>query len=138
MSRQLFKIKKNFASEKKSISEVEPMLDEIKNKIHIPDEFFYNVLVAVTEAVNNAIIHGNRLNPGKKVKCIAEAYNSSLTFTVIDEGDGFAPEKIADPRTPENLLKDNGRGIFLIRSLSTDVSIKSSSKGTKISMVFNF
>jgi serine/threonine-protein kinase RsbW len=99
---------------------------------------YYNVLIAVTEAVNNAIIHGNKLNPQKKVTITLIVSQNDITVEVLDQGDGFDPENVADPREAENLLKENGRGVFLIKQLTTTSEISSGIGGTKVKMTFDY
>lgn len=127
-----------FRSEKSSMSKVEPLLCDLRSKVKIPDDRFYNLLIAVTEAFNNAIVHGNKLNPEKLVEVELICNKNSLHINIKDEGEGFDPDKVADPREPENLLKENGRGVFLIRSLIDEVQINTSKNGTKVEMIFNY
>jgi serine/threonine-protein kinase RsbW len=125
-------------SEKKSIGYVEPLIHLISEVIDLPMERYYNILIAVTEAVNNAIIHGNKLDPKKKVTISLIVAQNQIDVIVMDQGAGFDPSKVADPRQTENLLKENGRGVFLIKELSNDCDICSSIGGTKVKMLFNF
>jgi serine/threonine-protein kinase RsbW len=89
--------------------------------------------VAVRESVINAIKHGNRENLHKLVTVeftfTPVAAPEELVVRVLDEGEGFEPEEIADPLAPENLLKASGRGIFFMRSFMDDVTIKRASEG---------
>jgi len=125
-----------FRSERSSMSEIEPILCEIKQRLEIADDRFYNLLIAVTEAFNNAIVHGNKLNPEKLVEVKIITNPKSINIIIRDEGEGFDPDSIADPREPENLLKESGRGVFLIRSLLDEVHYYPSKKGTIIDMRF--
>jgi len=122
------------ASEQNSIQQVEQYIYELRDKISISDEKFYNILIAVTEAVNNAIIHGNKYSPDKIVDFSLRATDQEVTLIVIDQGDGFDPEQVSDPRTPENLFKEHGRGVFLIRQLAD--SVEYSDGGRCISLGF--
>jgi serine/threonine-protein kinase RsbW len=89
--------------------------------------------VAVRESVINAIKHGNREHPAKVVTVeftfAPESGPHELVVRVLDQGEGFDPEEIADPLAPENLLKASGRGIFFMRSFMDDVTIKRGSQG---------
>lgn len=125
-----------FKSEKSAMCMVEPLLCDVKSFIKIPEDRFYNLLIAVTEAFNNALVHGNKLNPEKDVTITIKATEKNIYVTVIDQGSGFDPEKLADPRAPENLLKENGRGVFIIKSLINEVQIESLPMGTTITMRF--
>lgn len=88
--------------------------------------------MAVREAVANAIKHGNKLDPSKKVYVSLDEDGDRLTIVVGDEGEGFEPEKVADPLTPENTMKTSGRGIFYIRSFMDDLSFKRGESGGTI------
>ncbi len=136
MNNNGFIIEKSFISDRKSIKLVEPFIANIKNDYNIADEKYYNILIAVTEAVNNAIIHGNKCCCSKFVNLQLEIENSFLIISVQDQGSGFDPEKVADPREPENLFKTGGRGVFLIKELSDDIEVSSNSCGGKIVMKF--
>jgi serine/threonine-protein kinase RsbW len=86
------------------------------------------------EAVNNAILHGNRSNPRKNVEVELSFDNNSLKIKVTDEGPGFRPDKVPDPTTPENIEELNGRGIYLMSHLA-DI-IEYSKKGNSVTMTF--
>ncbi len=125
-----------FRSEKTSMSQIEPLMNDLRRKVAISDERFYVLLIAVTEAFNNAIVHGNKLNKEKIVEVKVISTSALITISIKDEGCGFNLEDIADPRAPENLLKENGRGVFLIRSLIDFVEYETCPKGTTIHMNF--
>jgi serine/threonine-protein kinase RsbW len=98
---------------------------------------FFNMLIAITEAVNNAIVHGNKCDKNKSVFFSIQSTLDKVTVTVKDQGNGFNPYAVPDPREDENLLKESGRGIFLIKALSSDYSYKINSNGTEVRLVFN-
>lgn len=128
--------KAEFNSDKKILSEIESIFDKIKLKIPIGNDKLHNIIVATTEAVINAIQHGNKFDQSKKVKLRVSASSENIQVIVQDKGTGFDPSTIEDPRSPENLLKERGRGIFLIRQLSDSVNITTSTKGTIVEMNF--
>ena len=132
--KKVFEKRKRLKSSTKSVQEIEPMLRELRNYVDIPDDVFYNILISATEAVNNAIIHGNRYDEKKKVIIRVVLKDHKMIIEVRDEGSGFEPEKLKDPRDPENLLKANGRGVFLIKTLMDDVEYLIDEKGTKLKM----
>ena len=136
MDNHIIKISEIYNSEKKAIHNIEPLINSVKEKVGISLEKYYNILIAVTEAFNNAIIHGNKLDKNKKVQIDIEANKERLEVHILDEGEGFNAEELADPRDPENLLKDNGRGVLLIKELSDKCEFKNRSKGTEVFMVF--
>ena len=125
-------------SNQKEISRIEEFLQQVSMHIHIDDGMMYRLLVSCTEAVNNAIIHGNKSDPEKKViiRCIMG--KKTLTIYVKDEGKGFNPESLQDPREEKNLLKENGRGVFLIRSLMDGVRFKQLKSGLVVEMKVKF
>jgi len=124
----------SFSSVKENISLVGKYVDEICEYYNIGDENYGNILVAVTEAVSNAIYHGNRLNPEKHVSFHYESVNNSLCFVIQDEGKGYNPDTLPDPTDPENIESPNGRGVFLMRKLSDD--IKFENNGTRVALFF--
>lgn len=110
------------SSETKNINQIDKIISSIFERYNIPEELFGNVLIALTEAVNNAILHGNNCNSLKKVlisHCFVE--NKTLSFSVSDEGDGFDPNALPDPTDPINIEKIGGRGVFLMRQLSDNL-----------------
>ncbi|MFQ5628471.1 MAG: ATP-binding protein, partial [bacterium] len=83
----------------------------------------------------NAIIHGNKQDQKKKVYLNIFIDNNTLKVVVQDEGKGFNPESLPDPLDPDNLLKESGRGIFILKSLMDDVSFDFSPKGTILTLI---
>lgn len=108
----------DFSSKGENITIVERLIDELCEKNNIREEHYGNILIALTEAVNNAIYHGNKQDPEKKVKVQYQADEDTFYFRIEDEGPGFDFDNIPDPTSPENLEKPNGRGVFLMRHLS--------------------
>ncbi len=123
-------------SQKSSISEIEPLLKNLQESIGINEDIYHSILIAITEAVNNALIHGNKLDVSKKVVFQINLFPNEIEFIIEDEGNGFNPDLVPDPRHPENLLKDNGRGVFLIRNLAFKSQYESTEKGTKVKIYF--
>jgi serine/threonine-protein kinase RsbW len=102
-----------------NINEVEKLVDDVCDRFHVKEDFYGEILISMTEAVNNAIVHGNKLNKALKVKVTFEVVDDKvLRFTVEDEGPGFDYEHLPDPTAPENIEKPHGRGVFLMRQLS--------------------
>ena len=108
-------------SEPHSINIIERLIDGMKNEFDIHEDAYGNILVAVTEAVNNAIQHGNALDPNKKVSVSYEVDGDRISFTVSDEGKGFDYYNLPDPTAPENIEKTSGRGVFLMKHLADQV-----------------
>ncbi len=120
-------------SDTKNIRQVEKFFRSLnKNYFHLHKDKFFSLLLAVSEAVNNGIIHGNKNDHGKKVFITCSLKNKTLTTTVKDEGDGFQPKNIPNPTMEENIFKIGGRGVFLIKSYMNGVRFNK--KGNAITM----
>jgi serine/threonine-protein kinase RsbW len=91
-------------------------------------------MVAVTEAVNNAIRHGNKFDKDKNVYLSLVVNSNQLKFEIEDEGVGFDYTNLDDPTAPENLENPGGRGIFLIRHLADEVEF--SNDGRRVELTF--
>ena len=116
------------------IVKVEGFLERLNKELQLDETRFNKLLIATTEAVNNGILHGNKRDPQKKVTLTCEVSRSSLVVTVEDEGPGVIPEKIPDPLAEENLLRENGRGVFLMRSLMDSLDFERFPGGSKVIM----
>jgi serine/threonine-protein kinase RsbW len=115
-----------------NLPRVEKFTVGICKKAKLNEDQSDNMAIAITELVNNAIIHANKQNPEKKVTIRARYEKDRIVVCIIDEGEGFNPEQVANPTDPKNLWKQNGRGLFLVRNLIDEVEIHSSSSGTEI------
>ncbi|MBX7140076.1 MAG: ATP-binding protein [Chitinophagales bacterium] len=124
-----------FTSVPENVNKVEAFVEVLKTDLQLSEEMEANILVSLSEAVNNAIVHGNKNNPAKKVSIKMEKDGNLLSFVVADEGEGFDPGVIIDPTAPENLDKPSGRGIFLMRSLADKVEFIDG--GRKVNIAFN-
>ena len=113
---------------------VEKAIDEATNEIGISQDNYGKILISALEAVNNAIMHGNKSNPQKIVDIEISSKNNVLTITVKDEGVGFKPEEVPDPTLPENIEELDGRGIYLMSRLSD--KMKFNKKGNTVTMTF--
>lgn len=122
------------ASKLDRIPEVESLIDKVSEELGLNEDHYGNILIAVTEAVNNAIIHGNKYSDSKKVRVEVKKADEGVIFTVTDEGSGFDYINLPDPTAPENLEKPDGRGIFLMKNLSDGVIFDSN--GSKVSITF--
>lgn len=117
------------------IHQVETLIEEYRNELQFKDDIFGNVMIAVTEAVNNAIQHGNKGNSSKKVHLYFELTQPyQLNVGVKDEGEGFDYENLADPTAPENIDKPGGRGIFLMEHLAEKIQFNH--QGREVVMTF--
>lgn len=122
-----------FASVPENINLVERLIEELKSEFGMSEEMEANVLVSLSEAVNNAIFHGNHMNQLKMVRIKILKEDNLLSFVVEDEGEGFNPDSVKDPTSEENLDKPTGRGIFLMKSLADKVEFFNGGQGVMIS-----
>jgi serine/threonine-protein kinase RsbW len=116
---------------------IESFIDNAKERFHLEDDIYGNIMIAVTEAVNNAIKHGNAGNSVKNVYLSLILNESLLKFTIQDEGKGFDYHNLPDPTAPENLEKPGGRGIFLMKHLSDEVEFKEGGSTVELSFYMN-
>ena len=119
---------------------VQLVSDHVGQLAGLDDDAIHWVGVAVRESVINAIKHGNRLDEAKQVSIVFSVVPSrhptELGVSVIDQGEGFEVQEVADPLAPENLLKSSGRGIFFMRSFMDDVQLlKVPEGGTEVRMM---
>ena len=121
-------------SNPRNIHRVETFLLKMNSALRISDERFGTLLVIVTEAVNNAMIHGNKRNPEKKVVVTCFVHTKDLVIKVKDEGKGFDPSVVPDPVHEDNLMRESGRGVFLMRQLAEDVHYNE--KGNEVTLKF--
>ena len=108
-------------SHPRNIKHVETFVKKVAKTYQIGTEVYGNILISITEAVNNAIIHGNKSDENKTVRIQLKRVKDSLAFRISDEGKGFDPKSVPDPTCPENILKCGGRGVFLMQELSDSV-----------------
>jgi serine/threonine-protein kinase RsbW len=117
-------IKLEIPSLTENIRIIESFIDNAKDKYNIDDDIYGNIMIAVTESVNNAIRHGNTLQNNKNVIISLILEQDIITFTVQDQGPGFDFQNLPDPTAPENIDKPGGRGIFLMKHLADEVKFK--------------
>lgn len=112
---------------------VESFIDNAKEKYHLNDDIYGNIMIAVTESVSNAIVHGNNSDNSKNVYLKLYLEESQIKFIIEDEGPGFDYNSLPDPTLPENLNNPGGRGIFLMKNLCDELSFKNEGKRTELS-----
>ena len=121
-------------SDPREVKKIETFLNRVNSLLRLDDGTMYRLLLCCTEAVNNAILHGNHSDPAKNVHMRCVIQKTSLIVTVKDEGNGFDANDLANPLTKENLLKENGRGVFLMRSLMDEVKYTQTKTGMSVRM----
>lgn len=120
-----------------NIRMIESFIDNAKERFHLDDDIYGNIMIAVTEAVNNAIKHGNSNDRSKNVFLSLSLDESLIKFIIKDEGKGFDYANLPDPTAPENLEKIGGRGIFLMKHLSDEVEFKEKGRIVELSFYMN-
>jgi len=124
-------------SDPNNLITVEEFINYFSKDLGLDDDKLSALLLAVTEATTNAIIHGNKCDKNKLVKILAKVIDGKLNVIVKDEGVGFQPESVPDPTDPENLLKDSGRGLYLMRVYMDDLKYNITPEGTETVLVLN-
>ncbi len=131
MRKHTIKIKSDF----NEIHEVERFAESICDYYNVNNSYFGSILVALTEAVENSIIHGNKEDPSKFILITFETINKGIIFTIEDEGNGFDFSSIPDPTDSKSNPEKKGIGIFLMKILADEVSFLNT--GSKIQLQFN-
>jgi serine/threonine-protein kinase RsbW len=117
-----------------SLRLVERLVDDVCHIYNVDENSYGNIMIAVTEAVNNAINHGNQNDPSKIVYIGFQSEDKKLTFSIKDEGEGFDYTSLPDPTDPTNIDKISGRGVFLMKNLADKVEF--ANNGNEVSLSF--
>jgi serine/threonine-protein kinase RsbW len=111
-------------SEPARIAQADEFIEKALREHDLPDGLVSDLAIAATELVNNAILHGNKKDPSKTVTILVEFASGAVMIRVEDQGAGFDPSAVPDPLAQENLLREVGRGIFIVRSLMDDLTFE--------------
>ncbi len=117
------------------LERVEGLLNDLQQALGFDDDFYARLMLTVSEAATNAVVHGNDLDNSKKAIILAEVSDSVLTVTTTDEGNGFDPEAVPNPLDEENLLNTSGRGVFLMQEYADEVEYQN--EGRTLILKFN-
>ncbi len=117
-----------------SLRAIEKLVDEFAAGCNMDNLVYGNVLVASLEAVNNAIVHGNKLDKKKEVLFSIRCSKKEVHLLIKDQGEGFDYEHVPDPTAPENIENISGRGIFLMHKLSDNLVFED--KGSTVKLIF--
>jgi serine/threonine-protein kinase RsbW len=120
-----------------NIRMIESFIDNAREKFQLNEDIYGNIMIAVTEAVNNAIRHGNKGDSAKNVSLGLSLEEGMIKFRVEDEGTGFDFHHLPDPTAPENIEKPGGRGIFLMKHLADEVDFSEQGKVVELSFYIN-
>jgi len=118
-----------------SVNKAEEMADQIASQVGFDEDTRSGISMAVREGMINAVLHGNHYDAAKRVNLTFEQTGQEMIVTIADEGTGFVPDEVPNPLAPENLLKDSGRGIFLMRAFMDEVRFRKSNCGTEITLI---
>ena len=122
-------IRMSLSSRFENIEMVQHLCGRLLEGREVPEETRHWILMAVREAVANAIKHGNRQDLSKHVHLEMDVVGNTLVISIRDEGEGFDPGAVDDPLAPENRLKTSGRGIFYMRTFMDDVRFQRHADG---------
>lgn len=117
------------------IQEIEDLAEQAAAYAGLAEDERDSLAIAITEVGNNAIVHGNKRDPLKKVYLTIIAGPQGVEVVIRDEGSGFNPEQLSNPLDPENLLRESGRGVFIMRSLMDEVRFDFSKGGTEVTII---
>lgn len=122
---------KEVPSNPEFLPEVEEFIIQIAEENNLTEDKFNNLALSVAEAASNSIVHGNKSDREKllQIKVIVDENSFKIIFK--DEGTGFNPRAVPDPTKPENILKDNGRGIHIMRTFLDDLTYNFLPHGTE-------
>jgi len=123
------------SSNPNNILEVESYLKKLDFHFSFESEKYADILISLTEAVNNAIIHGNKNDESKNVHIHVSEKTDGIAFCVTDEGRGYNPGRVPDPTSKENVECCGGRGVFIMKALSDD--IRFDDNGSTVEMFFH-
>ena len=121
-----------FPSSTDHLQEVESVSSKIAAEAGFDESDVDDLSIAITEIFNNAILHGNKNDANKSIEITYTCNKTHLIVSIKDEGTGFTPEKIRNPLAPENLLAENGRGLYLAKNLMDEIKFNFSDQGTEV------
>jgi serine/threonine-protein kinase RsbW len=123
-------------SKQSQLKKVVDFVEGLAQRAGFSEDAIVDIAISVSEAVNNAILHGNKKNPKKNVRVLAETSCDRFVLRVRDEGSSFTPANVCDPRDPDNLMKCSGRGILIQKTLMDEVNFRTApGGGTEVELV---
>ncbi|HEY3249536.1 MAG TPA: ATP-binding protein [Ignavibacteria bacterium] len=123
------------SSEKKRIKEVEALMLDANKEFGLSNEQYGKTMIAVTELVMNAIVHGNKEDAAKKVCITIEFDNTEMKITIEDEGGGFIISDLPDPTELERLLNEHGRGVYIAKAMVDKLDYRNKGKGSEFTLL---
>jgi serine/threonine-protein kinase RsbW len=135
-SEEELKIQEDLDSTLKSVDSAEAIVMKAAQELGFDDDDQHQIGMAVRECVVNAVVHGNRYSAHKKVHLKVLSGSDHMAITISDEGSGFDLSSLPDPLAPENLLRQSGRGILLIRAFMDEFELHpGAGGGTEVRLV---
>lgn len=132
-------LNQDFASTLESVDVAEAEIVKAAAAAGFGEDEQHDIGMAVRECMVNAVVHGNRYNKNKHVHVDVTKSESGFTIRIADEGEGFEEQGVPDPLHETNVLRNSGRGLFLMRAFMTDVKVeKVSPRGTRVTLVKDF
>lgn len=123
-------------SSRQALAAIGPFLESFPEVLLLAQERRINMRVAVMEIVTNAIVHGNKESEELSVDISVYVTSDEISIIVRDYGEGFSPESLLDPRSPERREQPGGRGVFLTTQLADSVSFDRQTPGMQVAIVF--
>jgi len=124
-------------SDPEILPELEEFIIGIAEKYNLDKNKFNNLVLSFSEAVSNSIVHGNKSDKNKKIFIKVKVDSEKMTITIKDQGNGFELNSVPDPTKPENILKDSGRGIHIMKSFVDNLHYNFTSTGTEVILEIN-
>lgn len=128
---------KEVPSDPDLLPEIEMFVTDIAIKNNLNEDKLNNLALSVSEAASNSMVHGNKLDMNKKVKITVKVDEHNIVITFKDEGKGFVIEEVPDPTKPENILKESGRGIHIMKNFLEDLKYNFTDSGTEAILVIS-
>ena len=119
-------------SSQDSFNTIEGDLRNLIKPFNLNQEKFGEILVSLTEAITNAVRHGNKFDASKHVAVEFVGDESRLYFRVSDEGNGFDYDSVPDPTSPENILTCGGRGVHIMKALADELNYSDSGRTVEL------
>ncbi|MFH1372917.1 MAG: ATP-binding protein [bacterium] len=116
----------------KYLTDVDEFVEGFLRRHGAEESAIADIAISVSELINNAVAHGSASLPEQPIVVTIDRTDGLIKIGVSDPGSGFDPDSIDDPLADENLLKEAGRGIFIVRSLMDSVVIETSGRGTTV------
>jgi len=130
------KFYQKFSSNPNSMTEIEEFVIKATENLHLDDTQMNQLTSSVAEASSNCIVHGNKSDESKIIEVEIVIDDKNIMVKLKDEGSGFEVDKVPDPTLPENILKDSGRGIHIMKSFLTELKYNFTETGTETILIF--